>query len=158
MARSSTWTNADGLVVGYGPNTRELSGAGTADDVAFTREASVWFNWEDINANKTISFTIPAVSKVLGVKLKVHTAWAGASNALIVGDGSDADGFITTSAGGVANLTAGASVAADGVYAFGATDTGAAEMKLYAAATAILVDSADTDWTAGSASLQVSYI
>jgi hypothetical protein len=54
--------------------------------------------------------------------------------------------------------TAGAVINNDGVYAFGATDTGAAEIKVYASADTIDLASAMTDWTAGSASLIVTYL
>lgn len=158
MARASTWTNSDGLVVGFGPNTPELAGNATKHDVAGAKVAAVSFDWKDINANKAINVPVPAGTKVLDVMIKVHSAWGGASNALIVGDGSATNGFITTTAGAVANLTAGANIKADGAYAFGATDTGAAELKLYSSADTIDVDSADTDWTSGSASLIVTYL
>lgn len=158
MTRASTWTNADGLVVGFGRNTPELSGGVTAENVHCSKSNVQFFSYKDINAGSAISVDIPAGSKVVDVKLRVHQAWAGAANALIVGDGSATNGFITTTAGAVANLTAGAVIAADGVYAFGTTDTTAAELKLYAAADTIDVASADTDWTAGTASLEVIYV
>jgi hypothetical protein len=54
--------------------------------------------------------------------------------------------------------SAGAVILPDGVYAFGATDTGAAELKSYAAATDIVLATGQTDWTAGSATLSVTYL
>lgn len=160
MARGSTWSNADGLVVGFGTNTPELSGADAKSYVgpAGLKTGAVTFSYKDINAASAINVPVAAGSKIVEVKLVVGTAWAGASNALIVGDGSDTDGFITTAAGGVASLTANAIIAANGVYAFGATDTGAAELKLYSSADTIDVASADSDWTAGTATLVVTYI
>ena len=158
MARASTWTNADGLIVGFGKNTPELAGNVTEQNVAGAKVAATVFNFRDINANAAINVPVPAGSRVLDVKLVVHETWAGASNALIVGDGTDADGYITTAAAGVAALVAGASINCNGVFAFGATDTGAAEIKAYASADTIDVDSADTDWTAGKASLIVTYL
>ena len=158
MTRKSSWTNADGLVVGFGPNTPELGGNGTENDKAGAKVAAVTFGYKDINAGSAINVPVPAGTKMLDVMIKVHDAWVGASNALIVGDGSATNGFITTTAGAVANLTAGANIKADGAYAFGASDTGAAELKLYASADTIDVDSADSDWTAGSASLIVTYL
>ena len=158
--RGSTWSNSDGLVVGFGTNKPTLTGSIGKSYVgaAGLKTSAVKFTYKDINAASAINVPIAAGSKVVEVKIVVDSAWAGASNALIVGDGSDTDGFITTSAAGVASLTAGAVVAADGVYTKGATDTTAAELKLYSSADAIDVASADTDWTAGSASLVVTYI
>lgn len=158
MARASSWTNSDGLVVGFGPNTPELANGYLQQNVAGAKMSAVTFNWRDINANRAVSAPVPAGSRVLDVKLVIHENWAGSGNALIVGDGSTTNGYFTTSRAAVANLLAGTELAPDGVYAFGATDTGAAELKYYATADTIDVDSADTDWTAGSASLVVTYL
>jgi len=158
--RGSSWTNADGLVVGFGTQKPTLTGADSKSYVGKggVKTASVKFTYKDINAASAINAPVAAGSKIVEVKIVVDVAWAGASNALIVGDGSDTDGFITTAAAGVASLTAGAVIASNGVYAYGATDTGAAELKLYSSADTIDVASADTDWTAGSAVLVVTYI
>lgn len=158
--RAATWTNSDGLVVGYGANKPAVDGADAKSYVgkAGLKTGAVTFDYAQINANKTINVPVAAGSKIVEVKLVVGTAWAGAGNALIVGDGSTTNGFMTTTRGAVANLTAGAVIASDGVYAYGATDTGAAELKYYASADTIDVDSADTDWTAGTATLVVTYI
>lgn len=158
MTRASTWTNSDGLVVGFGRNTPELSGGITQKNVTGAKVSAVHFDYRDINANSAISAPVPAGSRVLSVRLQVHTAWAGAANALIVGDGGATNGYITTTNGAVANLTAGASIVPDGVYAFATTDTTAPELKVYSTADTIDVDSADTDWTAGTATLEVVYI
>lgn len=158
MARASTWTNSDGLVVGFGRNTPELAGNVTVRDVGGPKVAATTFDWRDINANLAINVPVPAGCRILDVKLVIHETWGGSGNALIVGDGSATNGYFTTSRGAVANLVANTELAPDGVYAFGATDTGAAELKYYSAADTIDVDSADTDWTAGKASLVVTYL
>lgn len=154
--RGATWTNADGLVVGFGTHNPPTAG-GSVKTVGGPKVTKTYFTYEDVNAARSIYANVPAGSRVLDVRLIVGTAWAGASNALIVGDGSDTDGYVTTSAAGVASLTAGASINPDGVYGFGATDTGAAELKTYSSADTIDVASADTDWTAGTATLVVTY-
>lgn len=161
--RGSSWSNPDGLVVGFGTQRPVLEGD---DSKSYAGKGGIKtgvtsFTWRDVNANNAngaIHVPIPAGSKIVEVKLVVDVAFAGASNALIVGDGVTTNGFITTAAAGVASLTAGAVIASNGVYAYGATDTGAAELKLYSSADTIDVGSADTDWTAGSASLVVTYI
>jgi len=161
--RGSSWTNPDGLVVGFGTQRPVIEGdeSKSYSGKGGLKTAVTSFTWRDVNANNAngaINIPIPAGSKVVEVKLVVDVAFAGAGNALIVGDGVTTNGFINTTAGAVASLTAGAVIAANGVYAFGATDTGAAELKLYSSADTIDVGSADTDWTAGSASLFVTYI
>lgn len=161
--RKATWSNPDGLVVGFGTNDPALEGSEARNDcgVGGLKTASVKFDYRDINANRAINIPVPAGTRIVGVKMLVHTAWAGAANALIVGDGNDPDGFITTSAAGVASLTAGAQITADGVYVYDDTvdgDVTAREFKLYSSADTIDVDSADTDWTAGNATLVVTYL
>ena len=161
--RGSTWSNSDGLVVGFGTNKPTLTGSIGKSYVgaAGLKTAAVKFTYKDINAAAAINVPIAAGSRIVEVKIVVDSVWAGSSNALIVGDGGDADGFHTTTAGAVANLTAGAVIAADGVYVYDDTADGDAtsrEMKLYSSADTIDVASADVDWTAGSASLVVTYI
>jgi hypothetical protein len=159
MTRKSTWSNADGLIVGFGPNTPELTGNATCEDVQSSKAAAVKFSWRDLNAGSTINVPVPAGSRILDVRLVVDVAFTSTgTNTITVGDGSDADGFITATAADTTTLVANAVINNDGVYAFGATDTGAAEIKLYAAADTIDLVSAQTDWTAGSASLMVTYL
>jgi len=159
MTRKSTWTNADGLIVGFGPNTPELTGNATGEDIQSSKAAAVKFSWRDLNAGSTINVPVPAGSRILDVRLVVDVAFTSTgTNTITVGDGSDADGFITATAADTTTLVANAVINNDGVYAFGATDTGAAEIKLYAAADTIDLVSAQTDWTAGSASLMVTYL
>jgi len=152
--RGATWTNSDGLVVGYGPNKTVVEGAPMENDggVGGVKNAAVTFSYKDTGVN----VPVPAGSIILEVKLVVGTAWAGGT-AVEVGDGSSATGFITATAGAVANLTAGAVIGADGAYAFGATDTGARELHSYASADTIDVAYSGT-FTAGDATLVVSYI
>jgi len=163
MTRKATWTNADGLVVGFGPNTPQLTGADAKNygGIGGAKVGAVTFGYTDINAGSAINVPVPAGSRILDVRLVVGTAWVGASNALIVGDGSATNGFITTTAGAAASLTAGAVINSDGVYTYDNSadgDTSAAEIKIYSSADTIDVASADTDWTAGSASLVVTYL
>jgi len=164
--RSSSWSNPDGLVVGFGTHKPTLEGSQLKSNVGpgGVKTGVVKFSYKDINAKSAgqVAAYVPvaAGSKIVEVKLVIDEAWAGASNTLEVGDGSDQDGFITSGVAAVANMTAGAVLAATGVYTAGATDTGAAELKYYAAADSIDVFavSGSTDWTAGSATLVVTYI
>lgn len=162
MTRASTWTNADGLVVGFGPNTPQTTGADAKNygGVGGAKVAVTKFDWKNLNAGATINVPVPAGTRVLDVRLVVDTGFTSTgTNTITVGDGSDADGFITaTAATTVTMATAGAVILVDGVYAFGGTDTGAAELKSYSAADTIDLASGMTDWTAGAATLVVTYL
>ncbi len=162
MTRASTWTNADGLVVGFGPNTPQTTGADAKNygGIGGAKVAVTKFDWKNLNAGATINVPVPAGTRVLDVRLVVDTGFTSTgTNTITVGDGSDADGFITaTAATTVTMATAGAVILVDGVYAFGGTDTGAAELKSYSAADTIDLASGMTDWTAGAATLVVTYL
>lgn len=158
MARKSTWSNADGLVVGFGPNTPERGAQTTEDDVNGVKTAVVRFDYTQVNtsASGSVNWSAPAGANVVAVELVVDQAWVGGTT-LEFGDASDTDGFITTTQGATANLTAGAKIVGNGLYTKGATDTGAQEFKAYAAATTCSVLRVGT-YTAGSAVLKISYI
>lgn len=160
MTRKSTWTNADGLIVGFGPNTPELTGAGTSEDIHCSKSALVKFSWSDLNKGSAIKVPMPAGTRVLDVRLVVDVGFTSTgTNTVSVGDATTAGGFITTSAATTTTMaTAGAVINSDGVYVKGDTDATAAELKLYASATDIVIASAQTDWTAGSATVLVTYL
>jgi hypothetical protein len=160
--RASTWTNSDGLVIGFGTNKPAYTSGVTKNGgiTGSLKQASTVFDWTNLNAAHGINSAVPAGAKIMDVRMEVIVGFTSTgTNTITVGDGSDADGFITVSAATSATMaSAGAVILADGVYAFGATDTGAAELHTYAAADTIDVASAQTDWTAGKAVLVVSYI
>ena len=151
MARASTWTNSDGLVVGFGPNTAEVAGNVNKDFGHAIKSASVVFDYTDTGVN----IPVPAGSQIVGVELRVGKAWLGGTR-VTVGDNSDPDGFITDAAGATANLTEGASLKGTGVYfvGTGATDR---EFKTYAGADTIDVTITGA-FTAGTATLVISYL
>lgn len=153
LNRGSTWTNSDGLIVGYGTNKHVKEGGSRKNDSGGgVKERSVTFKYTDTSVN----VPVPAGAEIIGVKLKVNDAWAGGT-AVLVGDGSDADGFITATAGALAKLVAGAVINSDGLYVQGGTDTTAREVKLYASADTIDVSYSGT-FTAGSATIVVIYM
>lgn len=158
MARKGSWANADGLIVGFGPNTPEKSAQTTEDDVLGVKSAVIRFDYTQVNtaASGSINWTAPAGSNVVAVELVVDTAWVGGTT-LEFGDASDTDGFITTTQGATASLLAGAKIVGNGLYTKGATDVVAQEFKVYASATVCSVLRAGT-FTAGSAILKISYI
>ena len=159
--RGSTWSNPDGLVVGFGTNKPALEGsvAKNYGGKGGAKVAAVKFDWKDLNAGSAINVPVPAGTKVADVRIVVDVGFTSTgTNTITVGDGSAANGFITTSAATTTTMaTAGAVINSDGAYAFGATDTGAAELKAYASADTIDLASGQTDWTAGSATLVVTY-
>jgi len=158
MVRKGSWSNPDGLVVGFGPNTPEKYAQTTEDDTSSVKAAVVRFDYTQVNtaASGSINWTAPAGTAVVAVELVVDQAWVGGTT-LEFGDASDTDGFITTTQGATASLTAGAKIVGAGLYTKGATDTGAQEFKTYASATVCSVLRAGT-FTAGSAILKISYI
>lgn len=167
MTRASTWTNSDGLVVGFGNNTPQRTGAASRQDVAGAKVAKVTFDYKDMNAcsgaGGTVNVPVPAGSRVLDVRVICHTLWTSTgTNTFEVGlTGGDVDGYITTTTGTVGNMTAGAVLTADGVFTYDDTadgDTTAAELKLFATADTIDIVTGMSDWTAGTASLVVTYL
>lgn len=155
LNRGSTWTNSDGLVVGFGVN-KVVKEGGEVKTFGGAKTAKVVFSYKDMSG---INVPVPAGSRVLDVRIKVEDAFAGGTS-LKVGDGSDDDGFITATAAATANLTAGAVINVDGVYTYDDTadgDTTAAELKKYAAADTVDVTVTGT-FTAGKATLEVTYL
>ena len=162
MTRASTWTNADGLVVGFGPNTPQLTGADAKNygGIGGAKTALTKFDWKNLNAAATINVPVPAGARILDVRLVVDVGFTSTgSNTITVGDGSDADGYITASSATTANMaTAGAVITVDGAYTIADTDTTAPQIKAYSAADTIDLASAQTDWSAGAATLVVTYL
>lgn len=153
MTRKTTWTNADGLVVGFGPNIAERNVAGVLDTDGVVKEARLAITFQSSGA----TVAIPAGSVVQDVVVKVGTAWVGGTS-VSLGDGSDTDGWVSTTQGATANLTAGATIRAGGAYAIGGTDATAKALgKVYASADTIDVTFAGT-YTAGTADVYVRYI
>lgn len=152
MTRKSTWTNADGLVVGFGPNEAERNVAGVLDTAGTVKEARLAINHKSSGAG----ISLPAGSIVLGVVMKVGAAWVGGTK-VEVGDGTDADGYISATQGATAELTAGKSIVAGGAYAVGDAATNAGLPKVYASADTLDVTITGT-YTAGSADIFVRYI
>lgn len=152
MTRKSTWTNADGLVVGFGPNFAERNVAGVLETDGVVKEARLAITFQSSGA----TVDLPAGSVVQDVVVKVGTAWVGGTDVQL-GDGTDADGWISATQGAVANLTAGATIRAAGAYAIGDAATNRGLGKVYAAADTLDVAFTGT-FTAGTADVFVRYI
>jgi hypothetical protein len=166
--RNASWTNSDGLVVGFGTNkpVREGAPAKNYGGKGGAKVAAVKFDYVDMNActtGGTVNVPIPAGSRVLDVRVVCDTLWTSTgTNTFEVGlTGGDVDGYLTTTTGTIANMTAGAVLNADGVFTYDDTadgDTTAAELKVFASADTIDIVTAMSDWTAGTATLVVTYL
>jgi hypothetical protein len=166
--RGGSWSNSDGLVVGYGTQKPAVNGAVAKNygGNGGANVASAVFDWRDLNGQTAggtaagIHVPVPAGARILNVRVVVGTLWTSTgTNTFEVGlTGGDVDLFITTTVGTIANMTAGAVLNGDGVGMFGATDTAASELYQFSAADTIDIVSAQTDWTAGDATLVVTYL
>jgi hypothetical protein len=152
MTRQTTWTNADGLVVGFGPNFPERNVAGLIETDGVVKEARLAITYQSSGAK----VSLPAGSVVLDVVAKVGSAWIGGTT-VTVGDASSAVGFITAAQGATAALTAGVTIVAAGAYSVGDAATNKGLGKIYAAASDVTVTITGT-YTAGNADVIVRYI
>lgn len=122
MTHLSTWTNSDGLVVGFGPNVPERQASAVAKTYGEVREARLHITYESTLGEAGALIQLPRMTKVLGVEFRVDTAWAsGDSGTLSVGhteaDTADVDAFLTASALAAAAMTpAGKVIVGDGAY------------------------------------------
>lgn len=155
MTRASTWTNADGLVVGFGNNFPERNAEGAVEVDGFDKTATLKVTYQSTFGSSGAKITLPAGSIVKNVFLKVGSGWTGGTS-LAFGDGGSTGGWITATQGAQANLGAGVAIQAQGAYAYTATE-GQLPGKVYAAATDLYVTSVGT-WTAGSATIVVEYV
>lgn len=152
MTRKSTWTNADGLVVGFGPNFAERNVAGVLETDGVVKEARLAITFQSSGA----TIDLPAGSVVQDVVMKVGTAWVGGTDVQL-GDGTDPDGWISATQGATASLTIGATIRAAGAYAIGDAASNRGLGKVYAAADTLDVAFTGT-FTAGTADIFVRYI
>lgn len=154
MTRKGTWTNNDGLVVGFGANLPERQESGVYETDGRTVQAHLAVTFQSTLGASGAKITVPAGSFVKNVYLKVGTAWVGGTS-LAFGDATTPAGFITATQAATANLTAGAVIQAGGAYAI-ATGTSATAPKPYAAATDLYFTLVGT-YTAGDATVVVEY-
>lgn len=124
MKRAGTWTNADGLRVGFGTRGVETTYSSKAktfgpEQVVVMRIKGVDLADSDVAAQLDYAPAIPAGAFVKSAYLQVDTAFAGATATLDIGlyklsdnTAYDADGIDAAIA--VATLAANAEVACDG--------------------------------------------
>ena len=155
MTRASTWTNADGLIVGFGNNYPERNDAGVNEVDGNDKAAVLNVTYQSTFGSTGAKISIPAGSLIKNVYMKVGTAWAGGTS-LAFGDASGTGSWITATQGAVASLTTGAPIQAQGAYAYTATE-GQLPPKAYAAATDLYITAVGT-FTAGTATIYVEYV
>jgi hypothetical protein len=155
MTRKSTWTNSDGLVVGFGPNYAERNDAGVAEVDGVDKQAILKITKDSTFGAAGAKVSLPAGSLVKNVFMKVGAAWVGGTS-LAFGDAGGTGGWITATQGATASLTAGAAIQAQGTYAYTATE-GQLPPKVYAAATDLYITAVGT-YTAGDATIVVEYV
>lgn len=153
-SRGSSWTNSDGLKVGFGPQFPERLYAGVVETDGGLKEARLQITKDSTFGSTGAKITIKAGQAVRNVYLKVGTAWVGGTS-LAVGDAGNTSGWITAAQGAEANLTAGVQIVSAGAYAQAATPAQLAP-KVYAVDTDLYVTSVGTH-TAGDATLVVEY-
>lgn len=122
MTRATTWTNSDGLVVGFGRNFAERKDGGVSKTEGAIKEARLQVTWESTFGEAGAYIQLPKYVRVTDIYFEVTAPWASSdSGTLSVGhteaDTADVDAFFTTTALAAAALTpAGKRIAADGIY------------------------------------------
>ena len=167
MTRKSTWTNADGLVVGFGPNIPERQAAGVVKTEGNFKEARLAVTYQSTFGESGASIQLPKNAVFHSAWLEVGTAWTSSdSGTLSVGhdeaDTADVDAILTAQA--PAALLAGARIVADGALAVGDNADNRGNPT-------VLTDSYDdatkgvkvfftkaNNFTAGTATLVVQYV
>ena len=154
MTRATTWTNDDGLIVGFGKNYAERQATAVVTRAGHQKQAILDFTYESTSP----ALSLPADSVVLGMTLIVSEAWNDGTD-LQIGDGDDANGWFTETLLAEATLdnTAPQVFAPDGAYAIGDNADNRANPKVYATADTIDVTITGT-FTSGKARLIVDYI
>lgn len=154
MTRKATWSNSDGLVVGFGPNYSERNDSAVLKQSGNIKTAKVSVE----GANSTFgasgaNVAIPAGSIVKNVYAKVTEAWVGGTS-ITFGDATDPDGFILAASWGTPAL--GAQIQGDGAYVNTATE-GQLIPKEFDAAATLYFTKVGT-YTAGKADVYVEYV
>jgi len=149
LSRKASWTNADGLVVGFGSRYPERYATAVANVDGSAVEITLDFNYK---SGTPVTMDIPAGTYVERVLLFIGDHWDNGT-ALEIGDGTDPNGWFTTTLLAEATLDDADNQVfqADGVFSLKAADT-AGIGKLYSTADTIDVLVTGT-FTTGSARL-----
>ena len=154
MTHKTTWSNPDGLIVGFGPNfeERQVSAVTTQKD-GDTKVAKIHIAYNSTFGASGAKHVVPAGSIIKNVYAKVSATWVGGTS-LTFGDVTDPDGWIIAADFGTP--AAGAVIQAMGAYAQTATE-GQLPPKEYASATDLVFVLVGV-YTAGAADVYVEYV
>lgn len=161
MTHKTTFTNADGLIQGYGPNYAEREIGGVVKTEGHVKQGRLAFDFNTPTTASPKGLVLPAESLLLRAWVEVGTAWAtsdagkieigyigGDVNALVL----DLDEQAAT--GGTAN----SKFYGDGVDLIADTDTTAHQLPVSLAAETRIGITKTNNFTAGTAVLVVEYI
>lgn len=147
MTYRSTWTNPDGLVVGFGTNVSEVGDVTAVISTdGYSKEVALDFDY----TNATPSISIPAGAIVTDVILFVKSNWATLTSLEVGLTGGDTDAYLTA--------IAAASLLADTAFANTGVELDNENAEPFASADTIDVLYNGSAPTAGTARLVVRYI
>ena len=160
MARDATWTNGDGLVVGFGGRDTNNYEAGSVCTKGKVNQLEVVLDWDNLPGNGAVQgkeIGIPANSIIQSATFVVETAFtSGGATTLSIGlqeaDGTviDADGIDATVAKTAIDAV-GEAVQCDGALVAGTATVGTADAYVYTTV-------ASGPYTAGKGTLTIEYI
>ena len=157
MTRATTWTNSDGLVVGFGRNFAERQAGGVTKTFGAIKEARVRVTYESTFGTSGALISLPANSYIHKVWFVTDAAFTTSdAGTLTVGDTDgtdDVDGWITDL---VASSLAGEVREGDGAYAVGNNADNAGNPQVRTTACDIYFTKTN-NLTAGSGTLVVEY-
>lgn len=161
MTRKTTWTNSDGLIVGFGPNTPESKTGGVVKTEGNIKEGRLSFDYTTPTTASPYGLVLPAESLLLRAWVEVGTAWATSDAGKIeIGYiGGDTDALVLdldeqAATGGTAN----SKFYANGVDIVADTDTTAGQLPISLASETRIGITKTNNFTAGTATLVVQYI
>ena len=170
MTRASTWSNADGLIVGFGPNYPERQAGGEVKTEGNMREALLDVTFASTFGEAGASIQLPQNAVVTNATFEVTTAWASAdSGTLAIGhdeaDVADTDALFLPATLAAAGLTpAGKVFTGDGAYFKAGTDATAQRLAANitdsfddATKGAVVFFTKANNFTAGAGRLVVQY-
>ena len=159
MTHKTTFSNADGLIQGYGPNYGEREKGGVVKTEGHKKQARMAFDFNTPTTVSPLGIVLPAESLLLDAWVEVGTAWATADAGIIeIGYiGGDVDALVDdldeqAATGGTANSKFGG----DGPDIIEGAGVRGLPISL-AAETRIGITKTNT-FTAGTAVLVVEYI
>lgn len=76
MARKATWSNSDGLVVGFGTNKPDNQTGGVVKTEGHLKEARMYIDYTTATTVSPYGIVLPAESLLVSCWVEVGTAWA----------------------------------------------------------------------------------